>query len=288
MAFFRLIRLSNLLIVASTQVLIRQCVILPLLKQVKMEPQLPLSLFILLVIATVLITAGGYAINDYFDRKIDRVNKPQLLIVGKLIFPRHAMAYHLFFTIAGILLGTWVALRSEELYLSLVFFMVSGLLWPFLVLLFELPLLARNYGSAVTPITRYLLTWVLGFSLFAFLLNLMREIVKDAEDFEGDRAYGKNTIPVAWGISAARWILVALICLTIALLTFAWFWFVRDNVTLIYFITVLVIPLVIVAIMLLKGGDKKLFHKVSTWLKLIMLAGLGYMIVVNLIICHMQ
>jgi 4-hydroxybenzoate polyprenyltransferase len=276
-----------------------------------MEPQLPSALFALLVIATVFITAGGYAINDYFDRKIDRVNKPQSLVVGRLIFPRHAMAYHLFFSIAGVILGTWVAIRSGELYLSLVFFMVSGLLWfystiykrelllgniivalltalvPFLVLLFELPLLARNYGSAVSQPTHYLMILVLGFSLFAFLLNLVREIVKDAEDFEGDRAYGKKTIAVIWGVKTARWISVSLIGLAILLLTFAWLWFVRNNVTLLYFLFMLAIPLLIAAIFLLYSGDRKLFHKVSNLLKMIMLAGLGYMIVLFLIISYL-
>ncbi len=72
---------------------------------------------------------------------------------------------------------------------------------PFLVLLYELPLLAREYGSQFTPMTKYLMIWVLGFSLFAFLLNLVREIVKDAEDLEGDRAYGKRTIAVVWGMT---------------------------------------------------------------------------------------
>jgi 4-hydroxybenzoate polyprenyltransferase len=114
--------------VAASQVLVRQCVLVPLLKKAYMEPQLPTGLFILLVLATVLITAGGYAINDYFDRKLDRVNKPQSLIVGRLIYPRHAMAYHLFFSIIGVILGSWVAFRSGQLYLSLIFFMVSGML----------------------------------------------------------------------------------------------------------------------------------------------------------------
>jgi 4-hydroxybenzoate polyprenyltransferase len=312
LALLRLIRWPNLLIIAVSQVLIRQCVLVPLLKQGQMEPQLSSPLFTMLVIATVFIAAGGYAINDYFDRKMDRVNKPQALIVGRLIYPRHAMAYHLFFSIAGVLIGTWVAFRAGELYLSLVFFMVSGLLWfysttykrelllgniivalltalvPFLVLLFELPLLAGNYGSEVTSISHYLMIWVLGFSLFAFLLNLIREIVKDAEDFEGDQAYGKKTVAVIWGIKVSRYISVILICLTVALISTSWLWFVRDNVTLLYFVIMLIIPLMIVAILLLKGGDQKLFHKISTLLKIIMLTGLGYMIVVNLIINHIQ
>ena len=311
-ALLRLIRWPNLLIVASSQVLIRQCVLVPLLRQVNMEVQLPTGLFALLVIATVCITAGGYAINDYFDRKMDRVNKPQSLIVGRLIYPRHAMAYHLFFSIAGVVLGSWVAFRSGQLFLSLVFFMVSGLLWfystsykrelllgnilvalmtamvPFLVLLIELPLLARAYGSDVTPMTRSLLIWVLGFSLFAFLLNLIREIVKDAEDFEGDQAYGKRTVPVIWGMNVARLISVALVIMTITLLLLAWLFFVPDTTTMIYFLVMLIIPLIGVGIIIFKSENQKSWHLTSTFLKLIMLAGLGYMIVVNFIINHMS
>jgi len=277
-----------------------------------MEPQLPTGLFILLVLATVLITAGGYAINDYFDRKLDRVNKPQSLIVGRLIYPRHAMAYHLFFSIMGVILGSWVAFRSGQLYLSLVFFMVSGMLWfysttykrelllgniivalmtalvPFLVLLFELPLLARHYGSDINPLTKYLLIWVLGFSLFAFLLNLTREIVKDAEDFEGDEAYGKRTIPVAWGMSAARWITASFIVLTIVMLLIAWMLFIPDTITVLYFLFALIIPLLYVLFVLFRYRDRNSWHHASSVLKLVMLAGLGYMVVVNLVIRSMS
>lgn len=311
-AVFRMIRLSNLLIVAVSQVLVRQCLIVPLLKQVHMEPQLPPGSFAFLVLATVFITAGGYAINDYFDRKIDRVNKPETQIVGALIYPRHAMAYHLAFTILGVILGTWVALKAGELYLSLVFFIVSGLLWfystsykhellfgnvvvalltslvPFIVLLFELPLLARNYGANINFILPVLMKWVLGFSLFAFLVNLIREIVKDAEDFEGDQAYGKKTIPVAWGLGAARLISLALIALTVALFVFAWIKFVPDFTSLTYFVIFIIMPLVVTGILLFRGTGTQTYHKASLWLKLIMLTGLGYMVIVNLLINNMK
>jgi len=308
----RLIRWPNLLIVAVTQMLIWICIITPLLQRAYMQPQLSPLLFSMLVMATVCIAAGGYAINDYFDRKIDRINKPDSMVVGLLIFPRHAMAYHIIFSISGIILGTLVAWIIGQIYLSLIFFMVSGLLWfystiykrelllgniivalltafvPFMVLLFELPLLARNYGTDVNPITRFLLIWVLGFSLFAFLVNLIREIVKDIEDFEGDRAYGKKTIPVIWGIDTARWISLVIIIISIVLLILAWFFFIRDYITMIYFLVMLVIPLCVVSIFLIRGTNQNTFHKANIWLKIIMLSGLGYMIVVNLIINRLQ
>jgi 4-hydroxybenzoate polyprenyltransferase len=308
----RLIRWPNLLIVAVTQILIRMCIISPLLQRAYMEPQMSPVLFALLVVATVCITAGGYVINDYFDRKIDRINKPDSMIVGSLVSPRHAMAYHIIFSITGIIAGIMVAWKIGQIYLSLIFFMVSGLLWfystiykrefllgniivalltalvPFIVLLFELPLLARNYGADVNPITRILLIWVLGFSMFAFLVNLMREIVKDIEDFEGDHAYGKKTIPVIWGINTARWISVTITIIIIALLIAAWFFFIRDYITMIYFLVMLVIPLCLISVFLIKGSDQSTFHNASIWLKIIMLSGLGYMIVVNLIINRLQ
>jgi 4-hydroxybenzoate polyprenyltransferase len=307
-ALFRLIRLPNLLIVAATQILIRYCVILPLLGHGNMTLQLSGGLFAWLVVATVFTTAGGYVINDYFDRKIDRVNKPGSVIVGKLIFPRHAMAYHLFFSISGALIGTWVSYLSGVLFLSLVFFMVSGLLWfysttykkelllgniivamltalvPFIVLLYEMPLLARNYGSMASPIVRYLMIWVLGFSLFAFLLNLIREIIKDAEDMEGDRAFGKRTIPVVWGLKATQWITSILLLASALLLMLAWYFFIPDKITLIYFILLLIIPIFVVIGTVIKRSSSGSYHLASILLKFIMISGLIYMITVNFII----
>lgn len=308
----RLIRFLNLLIIAGTQLLVRYCVLNPLLGHNNMAAQLPDGSFILLVVATVFTAAAGYAINDYFDRKMDQVNKPESLIVGRLIYPRHAMAYHLFFSISGALIGTWVSYKAGLLYLSLVFYMVSGLLWfysttykrefllgnvivalltalvPFLVLLYELPLLARTYGQHVIPVVHNLLIWFLGFSLFAFLLNFAREVVKDAEDFEGDQAYGKRSVPVVWGMVAARWISTVVIVVSILLLGLAWHFFIPDLITLWYFICLLVLPLGIVILMIYRADTPKHFHRASAALKVIMLFGLLYMVVVNYIISGMQ
>ena len=311
-ALLRLIRWPNLIIIALTQILIWCCVITPLLRQVYMEPRMPVVIFILVVLATVFISAGGYIINDYFDRKIDRINKPGSVIIGTLIYPRHAMAYHIVFSITGIIMGVLASISSGHLYLSLIFFMVSGLLWfysttykrdfllgniivalltaivPFLILLFEMPLLAKAYGSAATPVAKILLIWVVGFSLFAFLLNLVREVVKDIEDLEGDHAYGKRTIPVIWGINTARWISVTLIVLVLTLLIVAWLFFIHDNITLIYFMIMFVIPLLMAVYLLIKGGNQAVFHKASLLIKMVMITGLGYMIVANLLINHLK
>ena len=81
----RLVRYKNLLIVILTQYLIRYCIIKPMLEVNNMDLQFSNFNFLLLVIATVLITAGGYVINDYFDTKTDRVNRPDNMVIGTKI-----------------------------------------------------------------------------------------------------------------------------------------------------------------------------------------------------------
>ena len=272
-----------------------------------MEPQMTDIQFAMLVLSTLLITAGGYIINDYFDRKIDRINKPEGIIVGNLIQPRHAMAYHLVFSITGVAIGVWLSVGIGQLYLSFIFFMVSGLLWfysttykrefllgnvvvalltalvPFIVLVFELPLLAREYGASAHPITRLLLIWISGFSVFAFLLNLIREIVKDMEDLEGDKAFGKITVPVVWGMTAASRVAVSLILSVIALLIVSWIFFIRDAVTIVYFLLLIVFPLLAAAAMIIKGDSLSKLHQASFILKAVMMTGIGYMVITKLL-----
>jgi len=312
LALGRLIRLQNLAIIVLTQVLTRECLLRPLLGSAGMQLQMDPLWFGLLVLSTLFIAAGGYAINDYFDRKLDRLNKPESLIVGKLIYPRHAMAYHLAFSVSGVLLGCLVSWRTGLLYLSIIYFMVSGLLWfysttykrefllgnllvalltamvPFLVVLYELPLLAREYGSLITTDATYLVWWVGGFSTFAFLLNLCRELVKDAEDFEGDQAYGKRSIAVVWGLQSTRFIASGLLLLVLALLSVIWKLFIPDWLSLLYFLLFLIIPLVLCLVQIMRANTRKQFRYASQLLKIIMLAGLFYMVVVNQIINRMK
>ena len=109
MHFLKLIRYPNLLIIILTQYLMRWCIIHPLLKINDFELQFSELAFLLLVCSTVLITAGGYVINDYFDRKTDIINKPQSVIVARYIHRRTAMAIHTVFNLFGIILGFYIS-----------------------------------------------------------------------------------------------------------------------------------------------------------------------------------
>ena len=141
--FLRLIRWPNLLIVIATQYIVRYFVIQPVLYLDGFQLQLELSIFIILVIASVFITAGGYIINDYFDRNIDILNKPKRVIVGPIIKRRSAMAYHLILSFIAIILGAYVSYCVGKIHYAVIFPMLVGILW-FYSTTYNKQLLIRN------------------------------------------------------------------------------------------------------------------------------------------------
>jgi 4-hydroxybenzoate polyprenyltransferase len=320
-AFFNLIRWKNLLIVILTMVLMRYAVLGPVLskigvillsgtgEEVPMALQFSLIDFILLVAATVFLTAGGYVINDYFDIKTDLINKGKV-IVGTRVPRRQAMMWHNIFNIAGVAIGFYISWRAGYFWLGTMFLVVSGLLYfysasykrqflignlvvatlvamvPLLVVIYEWPALYRYYTLNATTLPQFdfVFYWIGGFAVFAFLTTLTREIIKDIEDFEGDIAYGRNTIPVVTGIVAAKIISISLIVITIALLYLTWYLFINDIITLIYLSVAITLPLVYVIFKVVIATDRKQLHSASSIMKVVMLTGILYSLVVKVIL----
>jgi len=320
-AFLQLIRWQNLLMVVLTMVLMRYAVLAPLIgkigvilingtgEEIPMSLQFPWYLFALLVIATVLITAGGYVINDYFDIKTDLINKGKV-IVGSKIPRRKAIMWHSIFNIAGVSAGFYISDRVGYLWLGTMFLVVSGLLYfysasykrqflignilvafltamvPMLVVFYEWPVLYRYYtiNAIVLPKFNLIIYWIGGFALFAFLTNLIREIIKDTEDFEGDIAYGRNTIPVVIGVVSAKVVSISLAIITIILLYLAWHFFINDTITLVYISVMVVLPLLYVIYKLASSSEKKQLHGASSIMKIVMLTGILYSVVVKIIL----
>jgi 4-hydroxybenzoate polyprenyltransferase len=134
------------------------------------------------------------------------------------------------------------------------------------------------------PQINIIIYWVGGFALFAFLINLIREIIKDIEDFEGDIAYGRNTIPVVIGVLSAKIVSICLIIITVILLYLIWHFFIYDKITFIYITCLIVMPLLYVIFKLVKSSDKKQLHSASSIVKLVMITGVLYSVVVKVII----
>jgi 4-hydroxybenzoate polyprenyltransferase len=278
-------------------------------EEIPMTLQFPWYDFVLLVAATVFITAGGYVINDYFDIKTDLINKGKV-IVGTKIPRRQAMMWHNIFNIAGVSLGFYISYKAGYMWLGALFLVVSGLLYfysasykrqflignivvavltamvPLLVVFYEWPALYKYYTlNAITlPKINIIVYWIGGFALFAFLTNLIREIIKDIEDFEGDIAYGRNTVPVVIGILSAKIVSISLITLTISMLYLIWYFFVHDTITLIYLSAGIVFPLLYVIYKLIISSNRKQLHGASSVMKIVMLTGILYSVVVKVIL----
>lgn len=289
----------------------RWCVIRPILSVYDFELRFSEINFFFLVFSTVLITAAGYVINDYFDTKTDLLNRPEKVLIDKSIHRRTAILIHVVLNTLGIGLGAYISFYIGIPILSLVFVFITGILWfysttykrqfligniivailtalvPLMVILFEIPLLNKTYGSLMIEMRldfNLIVIWVSAFAFYAFLLTLIREIIKDVEDFEGDNAYGRQTLPIALGVLNTKIILVSLILLVLFSLVFAYIRFLTDNITLIYFVVFLLFPLLVLFYKIIIADNKKDYHFASSLSKIIMLAGIMYALVVNYII----
>jgi len=319
--FLRLIRFSNLLIVALTMILMRYAIIRPILGALPIEmSDMPLILtrmqlqlswydFLILILSTVFITAGGYVINDYFDIRTDIINKGKV-IVGNTISRRRAMAYHNLFNLLGVAGGFYVAGRIGYWWLGVMFLLISGLLYfysttykrqflignlivafltalvPFMVVICDaLPINRAYSGSAVSfPGVSLLFYWVGGFAFFAFLTTLIREIIKDMEDYEGDQSFGRRTLPVVSGLLTTRIIIIILSVITLSLLYLVWYRYLTDKISLAYITLFIFVPFVFVIVKVITGKNRKELHKASTFIKLIMLFGILYSVIAGAII----
>ena len=317
-SILRVVRIKNLLIVVVTQYLIRFFIVQPLLLQKGMNLQLSEIHFLFLVLSTVFITAAGYVINEYFDTKTDLINRPETVVVGRTIPRRTAIILHWILNVLGVMFGVIVSFGISKPFLSLVFLFIPGMLWfysttykrqfligniivsaltalvPLMVLLFELPKLYEAYWQILifTPSTyNNVVYWVGGYAIFAFLLTLFREIVKDVEDFEGDIEFGRNTLPVGMGVKNTKMVTAGIILFTIVLLTYLFGAKLNflpsgefDYISLLYLLFALVIPMFFLLAKILLADTKKEYHTVSTLSKLVMLSGILYSVVFRFLV----
>ncbi|RCW28976.1 geranylgeranylglycerol-phosphate geranylgeranyltransferase [Marinilabilia salmonicolor] len=308
MAYLNLIRYKNLIIIVLLQILLRYGLLIPILNHFGVSPELSHLRFGLLVLATVLLAASGYVINNYFDVSIDRINKPDNVVVGRQVPRRTALLLHVIFTFTGVFIGLFLAYITRKENYALMFILIPGLLWyysttlkkqmlvgnltialltalvPFVVVSIEFATLARVHGSIIlqSEACSTAWFWTTGFAFFAFISTLMRELIKDMEDVEGDREAGCRTLPVEMGIDYSKTIVVILSIASVAAL-----WLIlifvpqlrSSLITIGYFALFLTIPYVVLALKTLTSKTKKDFAFISGLSKIIMLMGILFIIV---------
>jgi len=304
LAFLRLIRYQNLIFIAFIQFVMRQVVLVPILQTFGFDASIETGMLFLLIIATVLIAAGGYALNDYFDVKIDIINRPDKLIIGNLISRQKAMFSHQILTGLGVICGLLLAWFARSFTLAFIFIIVPGLLWfysasykrQFLIGNFviafisaitvlvvgitQLAFLQKEFGSLIleTPIPTQFYGWIGGFAFFAFLCTLIREIIKDMEDERGDREFECHTMPIKWGINKTKIFLYGLIVITIIGLFLANEFLIHfeGTMTIKFIIFGIALPLTVLSYLIFKAKFPIDFHQAAVLSKVIMFVGVLY------------
>lgn len=276
--FFRLVRWPNLLIMVLTQYLAR---IFLIGEPANWQSYLIEKELFLIGISTMLIAAAGYIINDYYDIKIDIINKPNRVIIGRYIKRRVAMGVHQLMNFVGVALGLVVSKKV---------FVINALavscLWLYSNQLKRMPFWGNLMIALLTALSLVALAVyyrqheqeIYIYAAFAFSISLIREIIKDMEDVQGDATFGCQTLPILWGIPRTKWLLYGLIggfLILVAVLAQQ-----LDNQHIqIVFITLL-LPVGYLTYRLFWADTRRDFAFLSQFCKVIMLVGVLSMVLV--------
>ena len=308
-AFFKLTRPLNLLIVALTMIVMWWGLLRSLTHVNGLDLQLAIWQFAALMIAVICITAGGNVINDYFDQQIDKVNKPDKVIVGRFVKRRVAMGGHVALSSIGIILGGLVSWWVGKPIYVLVFIAAVTILWfysthfkrmflmgnivvaimtalvPLVVGMFEIPLLRRAHTDelliANTPagIDSYFMGlwyWVIAYAAFAFVSTLVRELQKDMADVPGDRSAGCKTVPIVMGYGASRIIsLLQHMTLVIGLLVIRKL-LPDDRISYYYIGLLIILPVLISAGLTMTASSRPEFVRAGRVMKFAMITAVLY------------
>lgn len=278
-------------------------VVVPLLKTSEFTPSLHTWQFLLIVLSTVLIAAGGYVINDFFDKDIDAANG-----IGKVHdFSGWTMkTLYFVFSIIGIAIGLYLTYALKLRQFALTYLLTAALLYFYSASYKRLPLVGNFVVAFLTAVAvflpafadyelqyafrdiklpvinnkmynlRLIIAIAAAYAFFAFLISLVREIIKDMEDIEGDREFGCNTLPIVAGINNAKLIAIGLLLLIVGLILFlqikqAWW---ESLPVFGYTILFVQLPLLILSVKLFLSAEKKHFKVASMIAKVVMVGGI--------------
>lgn len=304
-ALFRLVRLPNLLFIAYTQALFLFCIVLPAHGH---HPgshfALEGNVFWLLLAASVCIAAGGYVINDYFDLNIDRVNRPERLVIERRIHRRHAILWHLVLSLAGLVCSLAVALSTGSAIIAILNTMAVAVLW-FYSTKFKRQLLAGNVAISILTAWVILVIYVteaasgwplygksqsnylaeiykpaIVYAGFAFIMSIIREAVKDMEDRIGDQRHGRRTMAVVWGMRSTKvYTATWLVVLLMSVAAFSVYYAIRGQWAMPVLMSASVmLPCAVVLKRLWPAQEPGSFRQFSGWLKWAMLGGTSSML----------
>jgi len=302
MKFLKLIRYQNLLMLAFMQLLFRYA----FLKQQNIPLALSDMQYGLLVLSTVLLAAAGYVINNIYDVATDSINKPNDVVVGKGISETVAFNIYIALNVSGVALGFLLSNIIQRPTFASLFILIASLLYFYATSLKQIMILGNFVVAALLAISvliigvfdlfpattsenqaqmASLFSILTDYALFAFMINFIREIVKDIEDVNGDYNQGMNTLPIAIGINRAAKIALgfAIIAFILsALYSNTYFMQNKLYIVIFYAFATVLAPLLYFIVKIFSAKSQKDFHHLSTILKLILFFGILSILVIAL------
>lgn len=272
-------RIPNLIIIGATQYL--TAVFL-----VSSYPSKPNQIlgpgFLLMTLSTVMIAAGGYIINDYYDQKIDMINRPEKVVVGTMFRRRFAILAHAILTISAIGIGFYLNIKIGVVHIFSSFF-----LWYYSNALRRITLLGNLVISFLTGLTLLMVciylqrneVLVYVYALFAMSITLIREVLKDIEDVKGDSAFGCQSIPVIFGIRGAKLFIYLVAAVSSGFLLS--FLITVDNWLVRYYFLALLPVLCWFIFKVINADRQKEYQRLISFTNLIILSGLISMIFIK-------
>ena len=294
--FLNLIRWKNLLMIALVQILIKYTLLLPFFESHGVVTALTPLAFFLLVLATVCIAAGGYVINDIYDIEADKINKPNKVVVGKHISEKVALNLFIILNVIGVGLGFYLSNGIDKSGFFVIFFIASALLYIYSSYLKQILLVGNIVVSLVVTLSILLVgifellpvitdtnrevqifffRLILDYAIFAFIINFLRELVKDIEDIDGDHKVGIQTLPIVLGRERTTKIAFILSLIPLFLVTYYVITnLFKQQVLVGYFLVFVIAPLIYTTIKLFSAEHKSHYKHISLMLKLVMLTGM--------------
>lgn len=266
-SFARLTRVWNLIIIALAQYLTAAFLI-------DFSTILDPRLFVLTV-STLMIAAGGYIINDYYDIKIDLINKPERVVIGKSITRRYAILFHTLLSLGGTFLGLFLSWK-----IAAVNFASATVLWWYSNSLKRQPFIGNLVVALLTGVAIWLVDslyktghfLIITYAGFAFFITLIREIIKDMEDLKGDQTFGCQTLPIVWGMRKTKFVIYVILAIFLTTVLILNFYF--QDLPINYFLLFLFVPMLWFLVRLITADTKKDFTWLSRFCKIILLLGI--------------
>ncbi len=301
-AFLQLIRWKNLVMIVCIQLLFKY-IYFPVFSVATTLSNLDFSI---LLLATVTIAAAGYIINDIYDVEADKINKPNKVIISKKFSKKQGYYYYYILNSIGLIAGFYVAYRIDKLSFIAIFIITALLLKVYnsdfkkkplvgniiVSLLVSLSILIVGVFDVIPAITNenvieqyHAFRVLIDYSVFAFMFMLLREIVKDIEDVNGDKKLKMKTLPILLGRKRAKNIVFTLSFIPLILVTLYSFNNFSDiPFVLAYMLIVVMLPLLYFMTKIIYAKTKIDYTYASNLLKYIMLLGMFSIVVISLII----